>query len=164
MPDSCRSRVFLEKFLIPSTRPQRECYSESPAQGPVAGTLKDCLPIEVCFLDPALGQKQNKGVYPSWGSLTSLAKLQQGPEIRFWVCANRLYWDGGSAHWFFTQHTFGKENLVPCQCQARVEQMRNCLNLSMDLLAKLIETPWLSVSYCWNSPFPHLLHQTYQFP
>lgn len=45
-----------------------------------------------------------------------------------------------------------------------VQQTHDCLHLSIDLPVKLIQNPWLSASYCWNSPFPHILCQTYQFP
>lgn len=39
------------------------------------------LPTEVCFLEHAQGQKQNKRVYTDWCCLATLAKLQKGPEI-----------------------------------------------------------------------------------
>lgn len=107
----CRSRMFLKKFKSPPTG-LRGTAAVRALHMVLWWGLQRML-SEMCSLESAQGQKQNKGAYPGWCCLTSLSNSKglhkSVTQDWYQVWANRLYWEEGSACWSLTLQLLKKE-------------------------------------------------------
>lgn len=125
------------------------------------------LPAEVCFLEPAQGQKQNKGVYTGWCCLTSLAKLPKGSgnqSWRYWVRASRLLRGRLSTLIPRIMQLLEKELACTLPISSTGTANAQLPALEYRLTSQADIKPTVEGLILLEFSFSHLLCQTYQFP